>query len=175
MNFFLLYFLFVKATLTSFSGLASLPMVRNDFVVERHLMTDHDLNMAVVAGRTGPGPYGIYLVGVGYKAAGVSGATAALLAVMTPAFLILPLLRWAAKHAKNRRIQGAIQGVLLGSAGLLISASIPMARDALTGPLAILFVIVSFGLLTFTRIDSSWVMGGAVIAGMIARVVGAAL
>ncbi len=128
MNFLLLYFLFVKATLTSFSGLASLPMVRNDFVVERHLMTDHDLNMAVVAGRTGPGPYGIYLVGVGYKAAGVSGATAALLAVMTPAFLILPLLRWASKRAKDRRIQGAIQGVLLGSAGLLISASIPMAQ-----------------------------------------------
>ncbi len=172
MNFLLLYFLFVKATLTSFSGLASLPMVRNDFVVERHLMTDHDLNMAVVAGRTGPGPYGIYLVGVGYKAAGVSGATAALFAVMTPAFLILPLLRWASKRAKDKRIQGAIQGVLLGSAGLLISASIPMARDALTGPLAIIFVVASFGLLTFTRIDSSWVMGGAVVAGMVARVVG---
>lgn len=175
MNFLLLYFLFVKATLTSFSGLASLPMVRNDFVVERHLMTDHDLNMAVVAGRTGPGPYGIYLVGVGYKAAGVSGATAALIAVMTPAFLILPLLRWASKRAKDKRIQGAIQGVLLGSAGLLISASIPMARDALTGPLAIIFVVASFGLLTFTRIDSSWVMGGAVVAGMVARVVGAGL
>ena len=53
MNFFVLYFLFVKATLTSFSGLASLPMVRNDFVVDRHLLTDHDLSMAVVAGRTG--------------------------------------------------------------------------------------------------------------------------
>jgi chromate transporter len=175
MNFLLLYFLFVKATLTSFSGLASLPMVRNDFVVNRHLMTDHDLNMAVVAGSTGPGPYGIYLVGVGYKAAGVSGAIAALLAVMTPAFLILPLLRWAAKRAKDRRIQGAIQGILLGSAGLLISASIPMARTALTGPLAIAYVIASFALLTFTRIDSSWVMGGAVVAGMVARVMGAGL
>ena len=170
MNFFVLYFLFVKATLTSFSGLASLPMVRNDFVVDRHLLTDHDLSMAVVAGRTSPGPYGIYLVGVGYKAAGMSGATAAILAVMTPAFLILPLLRWASKRADDQRVQGAIQGVLLGSAGLLISASIPLARDALTGPLALVFVIVSFALLTFTRIDSSWVMGGAVLAGMLAQV-----
>jgi chromate transporter len=175
MNFLLLYFLFVKATLTSFSGLASLPMVRDDFVLQRHLLTDHDLNMAVVAGRTGPGPYGIYLVGVGYKASGVSGAIAALLAVMTPAFLILPLMRWAAKRAHDRRVQGAIQGVLLGSAGLLISASIPLARDALTGPVAIIFVVVSFGLLTFTRIDSSWVMGGAVVAGMLARLAGAGL
>jgi chromate transporter len=172
MNFLLLYVLFVKATLTSFSGLASLPMVRNDFVVERHLLTDHDLSMAVVAGRTGPGPYGIYLVGVGYKAAGISGAMAALLAVMTPAFLIVPLLHWAGRHADDRRIRGAIQGVLLGSAGLLVTASIPLARDALTGPVALLFVVVSFALLTFTRIDSSWVMGGAVVAGILARMFG---
>jgi chromate transporter len=171
MNFLLLYVLFVKATLTSFSGLASLPMVRNDFVVDRHLLTDHDLSMAVVAGRTSPGPYGIYLVGVGYKAAGLSGATAALFAVMTPAFLILPLIRWASKRANDPRIRGAIQGVLLGSAGLLISASIPLAKDALTGPLALIFVVLSFVLLTFTRIDSSWVMGGAVVAGMLARFV----
>ena len=40
MNVFLLYLLLLKATLTSFSGLASLPMVRDDFVVERHLLTD---------------------------------------------------------------------------------------------------------------------------------------
>jgi chromate transporter len=170
MNFLLLYFLFVKATLTSFSGLASLPMVRDDFVAKRHLLTDHDLSMAVVAGRTSPGPYGIYLVGVGYKAAGTSGAIAATLAVITPAFLILPLLRWASKHAHDKRIQGAIQGVLLGSAGLLITASIPLAKDALTGPLALVFVAASFLMLTLTRIDSAWVMGGAILAGLLARV-----
>ena len=66
MNVFLLYLLLLKATLTSFSGLASLPMVRDDFVVERHLLTDRQLNTAVVAGRTGPGPNGLYIVSVGY-------------------------------------------------------------------------------------------------------------
>ena len=35
MNVVLLYLLLLKAMLTSFSGMASLPMVRNDFVVER--------------------------------------------------------------------------------------------------------------------------------------------
>ena len=165
MSFFLLYFLFAKATFTSFSGLASLPMVRNDFVAERHLLSDRELNIAVAAGRTSPGPYGIYLVGVGYRAAGMSGAFAALLAVMTPAFLIIPLLRWAAKYAHHKRIQGAIQGVLLSSAGLLVSASVPLARDAITGPLAMVFVAASFLLLLFTRVDSSWVIGGAVVAG----------
>ncbi len=169
MNFFVLYFLFVKATFTSFSGLASLPMVRDDFVVQRQMLTDRELNIAVAAGRTTPGPYGTYLAGVGYKAAGVRGAVAAILAVMTPAFLIIPLLKWAAKYASDKRVRGAIQGVLLASAGLLISASIPLARDAITGPLAIAFVVVSFGMLTFTRVDSSWVMIGVLGAGVASR------
>jgi chromate transporter len=169
MNFFVLYFLFAKATFTSFSGLASLPMVRDDFVVQRHMLTDRELNIAVAAGRTTPGPYGTYLAGVGYKAAGVSGAIAAILAVMTPAFLIIPLLKWAGKYATDRRIRGAIQGVLLASAGLLITASIPLARDAITGWLAFGFVVVSFGLLTFTRVDSSWVMIGVLGAGVASR------
>ena len=49
MNVFLLYALLLKATVTSFSGLASLPMVRNDLVVERKILTDRELNTAVVA------------------------------------------------------------------------------------------------------------------------------
>ena len=69
-NFFVLYLLLLKAVLTSFSGMASLPMVRHDLVVQRHAMTDRQLNAAVVAGRTGPGPNGLYLVAVGYYAGG---------------------------------------------------------------------------------------------------------
>ncbi len=167
MSFFLLYFLFAKATFTSFSGLASLPMVRNDFVTERHLLTDRELNIAVAAGRTSPGPYGIYLVGVGYHAAGWKGALAAALAVMTPAFLVIPLLKWASKYAHHRRVQGAIQGVLLASAGLLVAASVPLVQDAVTGPIAVVFVIGSFLLLAFTKVDSSWVMGGAIVTGIV--------
>jgi len=44
-----LYLLLLKATLTSFSGLASLPMIRGDFVVHYHLLTDRQLNTAVAA------------------------------------------------------------------------------------------------------------------------------
>ena len=73
MNLVLLYLLLVKATLTSFSGLASLPMVRNDFVVRRHVLTDRQLNTAVAAGRIGPGPLGIYVVSVGYLVEGAPG------------------------------------------------------------------------------------------------------
>jgi len=169
MNVFLLYALFLKATLTSFSGLASLPMVRNDLVVERKMLTDRDLNTAVVAGRTGPGPNGLYLVSVGYYADGLPGATAGLLALMTPAFLIVPMMRWVGRRAESPRVKSAIRAVVLASAGLLLSASLPLARDAITGWLTLGIVMISFAVLVLTKIDTVWVVLGGAVAGLVAK------
>src|SRR6185312_8840380 len=144
MNLVLLYLLLLKAVSTSFSGLASLPVVRNDFVVKRHLLTDRQLNTAIVAGQTGPGPNGLYLVSVGYFAAGLPGAAAGLVALITPSFVIIPLMSWIGRYARIPRIRSAIHAVILASAGLLMAASIPLARDAATGPLAAAILVISF-------------------------------
>jgi chromate transporter len=170
-NLFVLYLLLLKASVTSFSGLGSLPMIRNDFVVERHLLTDRQVNTAVVAGRTGPGPFGLYLVCIGYYVKGIPGAATAFLAMITPAFLVLPLMRWLGRRADTPLIRDAIRGVLLGSAGLLLAASVPLARDAITGPLTLAIVILSFLILSFTRLESVWLMLGAAVVGLVAKVV----
>jgi chromate transporter len=169
MNWILLYILLLKAVATSFSGMASLPIVRQDFVVQRHLMTDRQLNTAIVAGRTGPGPNGLYLVSVGYFVAGLPGAVAGLLALITPAFLVIPLMSWMARYANVPRIRSAIRAVVLGSAGLLASATVALARDAATGVLTIVVMVITFLLLTFTEIESWWVMLGAAAVGLAAH------
>jgi chromate transporter len=167
MNLLVLYLLLVKATLTSFSGLASLPMVRNDFVLRRHVLTDRQLNTAVAAGRIGPGPNGIYVVGIGYLVAGAPGACAGWLAMITPAFLIIPMLRFLGARAEHRRARAVARAVLLAGAGLLASASAPLARDAITGPLSFAIVAASFVLIAITRVDSLWVMLGAAFIGIL--------
>jgi len=151
MNLIVLYLLLVKATLTSFSGLASLPMVRNDFVVRRHVLTDRQLNTAVAAGRIGPGPNGIY----GW------------LAMITPAFLIIPMLRFLGTRAEHPRARAVARAVLFAGAGLLVSAAAPLARDAITGPLSLAIVVSSFILIAITRVDSLWVMLAAAFVGML--------
>ena len=172
MNLFLLYLLLFKAVVTSFSGMASLPVVRNDFVVKRHVLSDRQLNTAIVAGQTGPGPNGLYLVSVGYFAAGLPGATAGLIALITPAFVIIPLMSWIGRYAKIPRIRGAIRAVILATAGLLFAASIPLAHDAATGPLTIAIIVVSFLVLAFTRIETWWVMVAAAGVGLGAKLFG---
>ncbi|HYK59200.1 MAG TPA: chromate transporter [Bryobacteraceae bacterium] len=169
MNIFILYLLLLKASVMSFSGLGSLPMIRSDFVVERHLLTDRQVNTAVVAGRTGPGPFGLYLVCIGYYVKGAPGAAAAFLAMITPAFLVLPLMRWLGSRADVPLIRDSIRGVLLGSAGLLLAASVPLARDAITGPFTLAIVVASFLLLSFTKLESAWLMLGAAFLGLAAK------
>lgn len=167
MNLIVLYLLLVKATLTSFSGLASLPMVRNDFVVRRQVLTDRQLNTAVAAGRIGPGPLGIYVVSVGYQAAGAPGAIAGWLAMITPAFLIIPMIRFLGARAEHPRARAVARAVLFAGAGLMASAAVPLARDAITGPLALAIIAASFVLIAVTRVDSLWVMLGAALVGLI--------
>jgi len=166
MNAVILYLLLLKATGTSFSGLTSLPVVRHDLVEHYHVLTDRQLNAAVAAGRTAPGPNGLYVVSVGYFVAGVPGACAGCLAAMTPAFLIIVLLRYLGRRAERPGVKSAIQSVTLAAAGLVISATIPLARDAVTGPLPMVIAVASFLFLAFTRYATVWVVLGAALAGL---------
>jgi len=170
MNIVIIYLLLLKATLTSFSGMSSLPVIRGDFVLHHHLLTDRDLNTAVAAGRLGPGPIGLYVVSVGYFAAGLPGACAGWLAMITPAFLIIPMLRFIGKRAEHPRVKSMIRMMLLASAGLLISASLPMARDAVTGVVTLAILVGSFVAIAFTRIDSIWIILGSAAAGLLSLV-----
>ncbi len=168
MNLCVLYLLLLKATVTSFSGLTSLPVIRNDLVVRRRVLTDRELNAAVVAGRMGPGPYGIYVVSVGYFVAGAPGAFCGYLAMITPAFLIIPMLRYLGARASREGVRSAIESTTLAAAGLIVAAAVPLARDALTGAAAAVIAFASCWVLIATRVDTFWVIAGSAAAGVAA-------
>ncbi len=172
MNLLLLYFLLSKATVTSFSGLTSLPVIRHDFVETRHVLTDRQLNAAVAAGRTAPGPNGLYIVSVGYFVAGVPGGCAGLLAVVTPAFLIIPMLQFLGRRAEKPAVKSAIRAVTIAAAGLVISITVPLARDALTGWLYVAIALASFLFLVITKRATVWVILAAALAGLAGVLVG---
>src|SRR5690242_16301698 len=165
MNFLLLYLLLTKATLTSFSGLTSLPIIHHDLVEHYQVLTDRQLNAAVAAGRTAPGPNGLYLVSVGYFVDGVPGACAGLLATVTPAFLIIPMLQYLGRKADKPAVKSAIRAETLAAAGLVVTTTLPLAKDALNSPLAYAIGAGSFLFLVFTKRATIWVMAVAALAG----------
>jgi chromate transporter len=167
-NPFLLYLVLLKATATTFSGMASLPIIRDELVVERRVLTDEQLNTAIVVGRTTPGPVGLYVVCVGYYTAGVPGALAGWLAMITPAFLVIPLMYYLGRSTEHPRVKGALQAIVLSSAGLMWASAVPLARDAVSG--VVTGVILAAGLLAMvlTEVDSVWVILGAALVNLAA-------
>ena len=172
MNIVQLYLLLLKGTITAFAGLASLPIVQDALVIQHHVLTDTQFNEAVVITRSTPGPVGLYIVSVGYFAAGVPGALAGWLAMITPALLIIPLVHVAGRKMEHPRVKSVLQTVVIASASLLLAASIPLARDALTDPVTVGIAAVSLALLLATKLDTLWIILGAALISLSASSLG---
>ncbi len=169
MNLLLLFLLLLKASCTSFSGLGSLPILQADLVAHHHVLTDAQLNTAVTAGRSGPGPIGIYIVCVGYQVAGIPGAVAGFTAAIAPAFVIIVLLRWLGRVADRPAVQRTIRSVLIASAGLLAAVSMDLAGNGVTDGFTATVAAAAFGALAFTRVDTVWVMLAAAALGVVRK------
>ena len=131
MNIVLVYFLLLKATVTSFAGMGSLPQIQQDFVDTYHLVSADALSEAVLVGRATPGPMGAYVVAVGYLAAGPAGAFAGWLALITPAFAALPLLATVQRWLHLPRVRALVDAVIIAGATLLVPSGVTLARDAI--------------------------------------------
>jgi chromate transporter len=174
MNAFVLYLVLLKATITTFSGLASLPQVRDELVLHRHVLTDEQLNTAIVVARTTPGPVGLYLVSVGYMVAGVPGATAGWLAMATPALTMILLLRFIGPRRERPRVKQILESVVAASAALLFASAIPMARESLTDPITIFLCAATTVLMIVRKMDPLILIGASAVITLAAATVSAA-
>jgi chromate transporter len=172
MNIVLLYLLLLKGTITAFAGLASLPVIQESLVNNYHVLTNEQINEAVVITRSSPGPVGLYIVSVGYFAAGLPGAIAGWLAMITPALLIIPLVHFVGRRMEHPRVKSVLQTVVIASAGLLLAAAVPLGRDGLTGPITWTVAMVCFVLLLTTKIDTLWMILGAALVSLTASSIG---
>ena len=162
-----LYLLLLKATLTSFSGGTTLPAVRQDFVVRRHLVTDAQLSTAVAISRMGPGPNGAFVICIGQYIAGTPGAVAGYLAMITPAWLAIFFLRLLHGRTDRPRWRGAIQGLTAAASGLMLANAWPIAQSAITGWFPALLAALSLAAFLGRKVETLYVLGSAGMASMI--------
>lgn len=161
MNIVELYLVLLKGTITAFAGLASLPVLQESLVNHHHVLTDKQLSEAVAITRSTPGPVGLYVVCVGYFVAGIPGAIAGWLAMITPALLIIPGVHLAGRWVDHPRVKSVLQTIVVASAGLLLAAAIPLAHDGLISPLTIAIAVVGLALLLATKVEVLWIILGS--------------
>jgi chromate transporter len=114
-------------------------------------------------------------VSVGYFAAGIPGAIAGWLALVTPSLSVILVIRYLGRKAKHPRVKGVLQAIVLASAGMLLATALPLAREALTGTLLSLIALGSVLILVFTRLDRIWVILASAVVCLAADAVHAIL
>jgi chromate transporter len=92
--------------------------------------------------------------------------------MITPAFLVIPLVRIIGARVDRPRLLGAIRASTAASAGLLLAANVPMAREALTSGLLVAVAAASCLLFAVTRVDSVWVILAAGVTGLLGAALG---
>jgi len=163
--------LFAKTGAVLFgSGYVLLAFLRADFVDRLHWLTDRQLLDAIVVGQITPGPVFTTATFVGYVLAGAPGAAVATLGIFLPAFVfvaasgpLIPRLRRSATAA------AALDGVTVASLALMAVVTWQLGRAALPDVPTWVLAGTSLFLLLRFRVNSAWLVGAALVAGLLIR------
>ncbi len=163
-----LYWLFLRAVLLSFSGFATVPMLREALVLHGGVLTDARLNDAIAISQASPGPLGLYIVVVGYFVAGVPGALSGVAALASPALLAIPLARLIAR-GRSGAWQAACSGIVIASCALMVTTGLHLVPTATPSTAYLAIVVVGALAIALTEVKPVWVILLSAVVGLVIR------
>lgn len=169
----LLFFTFLKiGSILYGSGYVLLAFLRADFVVHLGWLTDQQLIDAIAIGQVTPGPVFTTATFIGYILAGVPGALLATLGIFLPSFVFVALSSPLIPKLRNSKFFGSLlDGINAVSLGLMAAVLVQLGRSSLIDPLTILIGLISAILLIRFRVNSTWLILGGGILGLVSSLV----
>jgi chromate transporter len=162
-----LNFLKVGATLYG-SGYVLLAYLRADFVHGLGWLTDRQLIDAIAIGQVTPGPVFTTATFIGYLLGGVPGALVATAGIFLPSFVFVAIAGLLVERIrKSAWAAGFLDGVNAASLGLMAGVTFQLATTAVIDPLTILIVLACLFLLLRFKINSTWLIAGGALIGLI--------
>jgi len=164
-----LFLEFLKASLLMFgTGLVIIPLVGPDIVEVFGWMSYKEFFDGVTLGQVTPGPVMKTAAFVGYKVAGIWGATVAFVGVFLPPFVIVTLLApFLQKMRRNPWLQGFLKGVRVGAAGIILAVVGSLAPTAFPDILTIAIAGVSVVAMLKFRVNMSMLVAAAGALGVL--------
>jgi chromate transporter len=162
-----LFLVFAKTGSVLFgSGYVLLAFLRADLVERWHWLTEQQLLDAVAIGQVTPGPLFTTATFIGYVLAGLPGAVVATTAIFAPAFVFVALTHgWVAWLRRSPAASAALDGVRLGSVGLMAAVTLHLGRAAIVDVPTALLAAVAWGALLWRRPNPTWLLAGGAVAG----------
>lgn len=163
-----LYFTFAKMGAVTFGGgLAMMPVLQKELITKRGWITDEELLDYYAIGQSTPGIIAVNVsTFVGYKQLGVLGGIVATLGIVTPSLLIIMLLAKLIDSVDEfPAVQKALKGVNVAVAALLTKVSFDFCKKTIKNVFSAALVLCSFVLVYFFKVQSFFVILGAVLIG----------
>jgi chromate transporter len=164
-----LFFYFLKVGAVMFgSGYVLFAFLRADLVDRWHWVTNSQLLDAIAIGQVTPGPLSTAATFLGYILAGPLGALVATIAMFLPAFVYVAVSEPLVRALRRSRMAGAaLDGVIAGSVALIAVVTLQLGRAAVVSLPTLLIFLVSFAVLTWTRLNSAWLILVAGVIGLL--------
>ena len=122
---------FLKIGLFTFGGgYAMIPLIRREVTEHRHWIDDREFIDLLTLAQSSPGPIALNTsVFVGYKMYGCSGAVAALMGIVVPAFTVILLVAiFFANIRQNPIVDAAFKGMRPAVVALIVVPVIALAK-----------------------------------------------
>jgi chromate transporter len=158
--------LFVANALTIGGGYAMVPLLQQEFVNHYHWLTNKEFVDAIAIGQVTPGPLTVMNAFMGFKIAGLGGALVAMFASYLPCIIIVTIVsKYYLRYKELLLVKAGFAGIKPAVVGLLAAVLLFLSNGAIINPVTKGVAVVSFVLLTFTKLDPTFIIIGAGIVG----------
>jgi chromate transporter len=155
------------------SGYVLLAFLHADLVDRLHWLTERQLLDAVAIGQVTPGPVFTTATFIGYLLGGAWGALLATVAIFLPGFLLVAVSRPLLVRVRRSPLASAfLDGVNVAALALMAVVTVQLARSALVDWPTIAVAAVSAMCLIWFRVNTTWLIVGGAVVGLVAKAVG---
>lgn len=164
----LLFFTFLKIGAVLYgSGYVLLAFLRADFVTRLGWLTDRQLIDAIAIGQVTPGPVFTTATFIGFILGGVPAALLATVGIFLPSFIFVAVSNPVIPRLRNSPwASGLLDGINVASLGLMAAVTWQLGRASLIDLLTIVMALASFGLLFRFKVNSTWLIAGGAMIGL---------
>jgi chromate transporter len=166
MNPFFFFWLVLKSSLFSTSGLGNLPQLYADLTASG-MATDRQFAEALAVGQISPGPSGLWVISLGYLVDGPRGAALATVAIALPPAGVLLIAQLYQRNGDHPAVKGFVRGLSLAVVGIFVVVMAGLLRDNGLNLAAILIVGGAAALAFSRRLPVIAILALAGIVGII--------